>query len=242
MIDKCYPGTNRRSSSMENYWEIWDPTECGLLYPDDNSSEILSRESLRRVGDFVRNRWLILNMCKQEWESVDYLILHCEFARELWMMIFSMFRVVWVMPCLMIQFLVVWRGVQVLKRRHSKWDRISDLWWVTWRERNCRYFLRPGGGGIALVQINIWFWVLFFFQNEFYLGSVIALLWVHSILGCLERGSSFEEELLKLDMIPVFGGWYGRRRVVNILGVGRVVTCVDKIFVLSLIFVTWWGW
>ena len=35
-------------------------------------------------------------MCKRNGEIVDYLLLHCSFARELWSMVFSLFGLQWV--------------------------------------------------------------------------------------------------------------------------------------------------
>ena len=37
-------------------------------------------------------------MCKADGESVDHLLLHCVYAKELWDMVFAMFTIHWVMP------------------------------------------------------------------------------------------------------------------------------------------------
>jgi hypothetical protein len=37
-------------------------------------------------------------MCKEDGESVDYLFLHCVFAKELWDMVFVLFGIHRVMP------------------------------------------------------------------------------------------------------------------------------------------------
>lgn len=100
------------------------------------------------------------------------------------MMIFSMFRVVWVM-------LVWWYNSWLFAEGFKFWRgdpqsgigfQISSGWYGG---KGIVDIFRAGGGvvEIALVQINIWFWVLFFFQNELYLGSVITLVWFIQFLA-----------------------------------------------------------
>jgi hypothetical protein len=49
-------------------------------------------------------------MCKQNGESIDHLLLHCEVAIELWNMVCQMFGVMWVIPGRMKDCLGSWRG------------------------------------------------------------------------------------------------------------------------------------
>jgi hypothetical protein len=37
-------------------------------------------------------------MCKRSGKTLDHLLLHCDATRELWIVVFQMFRVEWVMP------------------------------------------------------------------------------------------------------------------------------------------------
>uniref|UniRef100_A0A2N9IKB6 Reverse transcriptase zinc-binding domain-containing protein n=1 Tax=Fagus sylvatica TaxID=28930 RepID=A0A2N9IKB6_FAGSY len=52
--------------------------------------------------DNLRHRRVILFnwccMCKADGESIDHLLLHCVYAKELWDMVFAMFGICWVMP------------------------------------------------------------------------------------------------------------------------------------------------
>jgi hypothetical protein len=49
-------------------------------------------------------------MCKMSVESIDCLLLHCEVAIELWILIFHFFKVEWVMPRIVIELLAYWRS------------------------------------------------------------------------------------------------------------------------------------
>lgn len=46
-------------------------------------------------------------------ESVDHLILNCEFVRELWGMIFMICGITWVLPNLVMKFLPPWKEVRM---------------------------------------------------------------------------------------------------------------------------------
>ena len=95
--------------------------------------------------DNLRKRHLIIVgrccLCKHSGESVDYLLLHCPLARELWSMVFGLFRVDWVMPC---QVLHLWATWQVSVGDHRNlviWRMVSHcVMWCLWRERNARHF------------------------------------------------------------------------------------------------------
>lgn len=50
-------------------------------------------------------------MCKRSGESIDHLLLHCEVARELWTLIFRLFKVERIMPKRVIELLACWRGL-----------------------------------------------------------------------------------------------------------------------------------
>ena len=56
--------------------------------------QILTVDNLRKRGLIVVN-WC--SMCKRSGESIDHLLLHCDVARTLWSVLFSLFDVKWVM-------------------------------------------------------------------------------------------------------------------------------------------------
>jgi hypothetical protein len=79
-------------------------------------------------------------LCKEDGETIDHLLLHCEIARSLWYARFSWFGLSWVMPskvgglfaCWWLgghsQSAVVWKMV------------LLCLVWCLWLERNARCF------------------------------------------------------------------------------------------------------
>uniref|UniRef100_A0A2N9IEM8 Reverse transcriptase zinc-binding domain-containing protein n=1 Tax=Fagus sylvatica TaxID=28930 RepID=A0A2N9IEM8_FAGSY len=98
--------------------------------------KILTTDNLRRRGIIVVS-WCC--MCKVDGESVDHLLLHCPYAKELWDMIFGLFGIQWVMPKRVIDLLSCWHGSV---GRHSViWKAIPHyIMWCLWRERNVRTF------------------------------------------------------------------------------------------------------
>lgn len=52
--------------------------------------KILSTDNLRK-RDIIVMDWLF--MCKQSGENVDYLLLHCPIAFEMWSMVFCLFGI-----------------------------------------------------------------------------------------------------------------------------------------------------
>ena len=49
-------------------------------------------------------------MCKVTGESVDHLLLHCPYAKELWDMVFVLFGIHWVMPRSVTAMFDCWQG------------------------------------------------------------------------------------------------------------------------------------
>jgi hypothetical protein len=47
-------------------------------------------------------------MCKNDWETGDHLLLHCEIATALWGFVFQMFGIQWVLPVKVIELLFGW--------------------------------------------------------------------------------------------------------------------------------------
>jgi hypothetical protein len=56
--------------------------------------KILTLDNLRKRGLTVVD-WCC--MCKKSGESINHLLLHCEVARTLWSVLFTLFDVLWVM-------------------------------------------------------------------------------------------------------------------------------------------------
>uniref|UniRef100_A0A2N9IC50 BTB domain-containing protein n=1 Tax=Fagus sylvatica TaxID=28930 RepID=A0A2N9IC50_FAGSY len=66
------------------------------------------------MADNLRRRRVMLvswcYMCKADGESVDHLLLHCVYAKELWDVVFAMFGVFWVMPGRVRELFACWQG------------------------------------------------------------------------------------------------------------------------------------
>ena len=60
-------------------------------------------------------------ICKQDGESVDHLLLHCDMARDLWFLVLCLFKVQWVMPKRVVDLLACWKGQYA---RHCN----GDIW------------------------------------------------------------------------------------------------------------------
>jgi hypothetical protein len=80
-------------------------------------------------------------ICKKSGEFIDHLLPHCEMTRELWVVLFRLFRVEWIMPRKVIDVLNSWRGLVGRRNILDVW-RVAHLclMWCIWRERNARSF------------------------------------------------------------------------------------------------------
>ena len=80
-------------------------------------------------------------MCKEDGETVDHLLLHCDFAKELWDMVFVLFGLHWVMPRRVIELFACWQGKFGRHQHINIWRAIPHcLMWCVWKERNARTF------------------------------------------------------------------------------------------------------
>ena len=95
-------------------------------------------DNLRRHGIILAS-WCC--MCKADGESIDHLLLHCPYAKELWDMIFALFGIHWVMPKQVIEVFCCWKGSMGRHKNIGIWKAIPHcLMWGIWRERNARIF------------------------------------------------------------------------------------------------------
>ena len=80
-------------------------------------------------------------MCKADGESVDHLLLHCGYAKELWDMIFAIFGVFWVMLGGVRELFACWQEKMGKQPKYMIWRAVPHcLMWCLWRERNLRIF------------------------------------------------------------------------------------------------------
>uniref|UniRef100_A0A2N9EI09 Reverse transcriptase domain-containing protein n=1 Tax=Fagus sylvatica TaxID=28930 RepID=A0A2N9EI09_FAGSY len=99
---------------------------------------ILTAENLRRRR-IILVSWYC--MCKANGESVDHLLLHCVYAKELWDLVLAMFGMCWVMPGSVRELLAAWQGKMGKHPKHMIWRAVPHcVMWCLWRERNMRIF------------------------------------------------------------------------------------------------------
>jgi hypothetical protein len=100
--------------------------------------KILTLDNLRKRGLIVVD---LCCMCKRSGESINHLLLHCEVARTLWSVLFTLFGVKWVMNGRVLDLLAGWKGQRGNKMVMEVW-RMAPLclMWTIWRERNAQCF------------------------------------------------------------------------------------------------------
>ena len=76
-------------------------------------------------------------MCLEKEENINHLLLHCSRTRVLWDLLFSLFRVSWVLPSSVRETLLSWNGF-FLGKKHKKAWRATPLhiFWTVWKARN----------------------------------------------------------------------------------------------------------
>ena len=93
----------------KSIWKVKAPTKVAFFTWTAAKGRILTLDSLRKRDICVVNRFC---MCKNDWESMDHLLIHCPFAFGLRSFVFSLFGISWVMPKQVVEFLACWlRGV-----------------------------------------------------------------------------------------------------------------------------------
>ena len=105
---------------------------CWLLV----AKKISTTDSLRR-GLVSRKSFQTCCLCKREWESVDHLFLHCDFALCLWGYFFYACGVTWSILRSIAQLFKAWRGNPLAGLGLILWKIIAfSILWSVWKERN----------------------------------------------------------------------------------------------------------
>ncbi|RVW44116.1 putative ribonuclease H protein [Vitis vinifera] len=99
-------------------WSPWVPTRVSFFGWEAAWSRLLTIDRLKRNGWSIPNRYYL---CKNGEETTYRLLLFCEKARMLWLLIFSFFGVQWVMHSSVRRNLLGWHGSFVGKKREKAW-------------------------------------------------------------------------------------------------------------------------
>jgi hypothetical protein len=96
-------------------------------------------------------------MYKVDGEFVDHILLHCLYAKELWDMIFVLFRIHWVMLKRVIDLLHCWQGSVGRLQNFVIWKVIPHwLMWCLWKEHNARTFK---GCELIVIELKLQFYL-----------------------------------------------------------------------------------
>jgi hypothetical protein len=95
------------SFPWKGIWKVKVPRRVSFFVWTASLGKILTLDNLRKRGLIVVE-WCY--MCKRSGESINHLLLHCEVARTLWSVIFSLFGVKWVMNERVLDLLACWKG------------------------------------------------------------------------------------------------------------------------------------
>ena len=139
--------------AWKSIWKTKVPPRVAFFSWTTALGKILTADNLRRRGLGLVS-WCC--MCKADGESVDHLLLHCSFVKELWDMIFALFVLQWVMPRRVVDMFACWQG----SLGHHKNIVIGKaiphrVMWCIWGERNARTF---EGCELSVVELKIQFY------------------------------------------------------------------------------------
>ncbi len=128
--EDCFP--------WKSIWKAKVPPWVAFFSWTAALGRILTAENLRRRRVIIVS-WCCL--CKMDGESVDHLLLHCAYAKELWDLVFAMFGIAWMMPATVRDLFDCWLGKMGKYPIHTIWRAVPHcLMWCLWRERNLRTF------------------------------------------------------------------------------------------------------
>ncbi|RVX07383.1 putative ribonuclease H protein [Vitis vinifera] len=99
-------------------WTPWVPIRASFFGWEAAWNRLLTTDRLKRIGWSIPSRCFL---CKHKEETTDHLLLFCEKARMLWLLIFSLFGVQWVMHSTVKNHLLGWHGSFVGKKRKKAW-------------------------------------------------------------------------------------------------------------------------
>jgi len=96
------------------------------------------------IDNLKRRELTLVNWCcldKKSEETINHLLIYCEFTRELWHLVLILFGVSWIMPGTILELLHCWMMQGWRQSKEAIWKVIPSLrMWTIWRERNSHLF------------------------------------------------------------------------------------------------------
>ncbi|RVX00739.1 putative ribonuclease H protein [Vitis vinifera] len=99
-------------------WSPCVPTKVGFFAWEASWGKVLTQDQLKRRGWILANRCFL---CCDDEETINHVLIHCPKARVLWNLVFSLFRVNWVLPLTVRDTLLGWSASFVDKKRGKTW-------------------------------------------------------------------------------------------------------------------------
>ena len=97
-----------------------------------------------------------------EEESIDHILIHCTKARVLWELLFALFGVIWVLPLLVRDTLLGWRGSNMGKKCRKVWKATPLCLFLGGLEERNRIAFENEELSIHRLKnsfvCNLWFW------------------------------------------------------------------------------------
>ena len=105
-------------------WQLKVPPRVAFFSWSASFGKILTTDNLRK-SRVLELDWCY--MCKRCRESVDYLLLHCPIAWELWSLVFCLFGIQWVMPHTVLELFEAWQQKFARHRHIDVWKLAHHL-------------------------------------------------------------------------------------------------------------------
>ncbi|KAJ9679351.1 hypothetical protein PVL29_021319 [Vitis rotundifolia] len=119
-------------------WGSFAPLRTRFFAWEAVWGKISTVDMLMRRGWSMVNR---CNLCKENEELANHILIRCGKTRELWTLLLSSFGVVWVFPDSVRNLLLEWKIKGLGKKRRVVWRMAPIcLFWCIWGERNRRIF------------------------------------------------------------------------------------------------------
>ena len=119
-------------------WGLYAPLRSCFFCLGSNLGKNLNSRHVNEEGMVHGNR---CSLCKDNEESANHILIHCDKTKMLWTVLLTSFGPVWVFPNSMKKLLLEWKVKGLRKKKRAVW-RLTPicLFWCTWEKQNWRTF------------------------------------------------------------------------------------------------------